>query len=42
MEEGFEQGFLAIVKQQYEYLTKEKGDNIYPLTIECAKYYLGI
>ena len=42
MDEDFEQGFLTIVKQQYDYLKQAKGDNIYPLTIECAKYYLGI
>ena len=42
MDKGFEHGFLTIVKQQYDYLKKEKGDNIYPLTIECDKYYLNI
>ena len=42
MDKDFEEGFLTIVRQQYEYLKKEKGDNIYPLTVECAKYYLGI
>lgn len=42
MDKDFEEGFITIVRQQYEYLKKEKGDNIYPLTVDCAKYYLGI
>ena len=42
MDENFEKGFLTIVRQQYDYLRKAKGDDIYPLTIECAKYYLGV
>ena len=42
MDEDFEKGFLTIVRQQYDYLRASKGDNIYPLTIECAKYYLGV
>ena len=42
MDEDFEKGFLTIVRQQYDYLRKAKGDDIYPLTIDCAKYYLGV
>jgi len=42
IEKDFEQGFLDAVKQQYDYLRSAKGDNIYPLTIDCAKYYLNI
>ena len=42
MDEDFEKGFLTIVRQQYDYLKASKGDDIYPLTIDCAKYYLGV
>lgn len=42
MEKDFEQGFLDCIAQQYDYLITKKQGIVYPLTIECAKYYLNI
>ncbi len=42
MEKDFEQGFMDCIAQQYDYLINKKQGIVYPLTIECAKYYLGI
>ncbi|MCM1306280.1 MAG: nicotinate (nicotinamide) nucleotide adenylyltransferase [Bacteroides sp.] len=38
--EDFEKGFLATLEYTYEKL-KAKGGNIYPLTLEAYKYYIG-
>ena len=41
MDEDFEKGFVACITQQYNYLRESKEEkDIYPLTVECAKYYM--
>ena len=40
MDKDFDDGFKNIIKHQWEYLKSIKKD-IYPLTIEATKYYLG-
>lgn len=40
MDKDFDDGFKNIIKHQWEYLKSIKK-NIYPLTIEATKYYLG-
>lgn len=39
-QEDFEKGFLSVLQYTYDKLQK-RGGNIYPLTQEATKYYLG-